>query len=466
VTHERELQRVTVFLLACFFIAATASAYWIVSGGSVTARGDNPRLLELARRIERGTLYDRDGGVIAYSFANANGIIARHYPVPAMYSAVGYYTLDHGTGGIEAQFDDLLSGASRQTDLSAQFERQVLHRPQQGVNLQTTLDTDLQTSLNNALRNTTASAVIIHVPTGDVLASVSMPTFDPNLLDAQWDTLQRADVSPYINRAIEPTAYAGGALQTAWMIAALLQDINAEAQFENATAPLTIDDWTLECSVRLPQTSLTLRESYAFACPSAFDDLTRQLGDPAMQNMLDVIRQLPTLESPDSVNTFIERDDLGLESVGLGTTRFSTLQMALLASAIINDGNAPLPRLVLEQQAPDRSDWVPLDGESTTIPITTAATARQIQDFMRYNVANGAAQNAGRPSVDVGGHVSLTYNVEGQPSVWFIGFSTFGNQEGVAIAILLENSSDTGLAADIAGETLALAREIFAPHSP
>jgi cell division protein FtsI/penicillin-binding protein 2 len=87
----------------------------------------------------------------------------------------------------------------------------------------------------------------------------------------------------------------------------------------------------------------------------------------------------------------------------------------------------------------------------------TVNTARQLQDLMRNAVANGAAQNAGRPDIDIAGHASLAYSGEGTQA-WFVGFATLRGRQGVAVAIVLENSDDPGLAADIGGTALMAAQ--------
>ncbi len=80
---------------------------------------------------------------------------------------------------------------------------------------------------------------------------------------------------------------------------------------------------------------------------------------------------------------------------------------------------------------------------------------------MRDAVANGAAQNAGRPNIDIGGHATVSYSGEG-PQAWFVGFATLAGRRGVAVAVVLENSDDPGLAADIGGSSLAAAQQALA----
>jgi cell division protein FtsI/penicillin-binding protein 2 len=130
----------------------------------------------------------------------------------------------------------------------------------------------------------------------------------------------------------------------------------------------------------------------------------------------------------------------------------------MIVAAIVNDGNAPEPYTLRETRQPETETWVESIQLHPSIPLTTANTARQLQDMMRLAVANGAAQNAGRANIDIGGHASLAYSGDGK-QVWFVGFATLGGRQGVAVAIVIENSGDPGLAADIGGSTLEIARD-------
>jgi cell division protein FtsI/penicillin-binding protein 2 len=136
--------------------------------------------------------------------------------------------------------------------------------------------------------------------------------------------------------------------------------------------------------------------------------------------------------------------------------------MAMMAAAIVNDGNAPQPYLLDAIRQPETDVWELVPHLQPTIPLTTSEVARRLQDLLRYAVATGAAQNAGRPSMDIGGHASLAYSGD-STLAWFIGFATLGGRDSVAIAVVLENSTDPGLAADIGGIVLQSAQSQVTP---
>lgn len=75
---------------------------------------------------------------------------------------------------------------------------------------------------------------------------------------------------------------------------------------------------------------------------------------------------------------------------------------------------------------------------------------------MLETVQNGAAQPANRPDMTIGGHVALAYSGDGTQA-WFIGFTPPDSGNGIAVAVVIEHSDDTDLAASIGGTALASA---------
>ncbi len=455
----RELNRVFLGLLLVFGIIALSAAYWaIANSGGVLSRDDNPRLVELETRIQRGGIYDRNN-------VSGSGLVTRQYLIPAFYSALGYSSLRYGVGGLESAYNTLLRGDTSE----AITAYELLHRPIQGSDLQLTFDADIQDALYDAMNGQRGAAIVLNIPDGETLAMVSLPTFDPNHLDEQWDTLNTDPTNPFFNRALQGSYQPGGTMETPLMMGALLSAQPLDSEIEDGSAPFDLNGLEIACAVRLPLLPLTLRDGYAFACPTPFVHLGESLGATRLQSLFDQVQSLnqyrllpvqvtsngtPTPAAASSVLT--TEEELLANVLGQGDITVTPLMMAMIAGAVVNDGNAPQPYLLEATRGPGQEQWQAAENLHPTVPITTANTARRLQDLMRYNVANGAAQNAARPSIDIGGHASLAYSGD-TTNAWFIGFATLGGRQAVAIAVVLEDSADAGLAADIGGATLQAA---------
>lgn len=471
----REINRLVVGMLICFSIVTLAAAYWAAVGANtILQREDNPRRVEAEAAIIRGDIVDRSEMPLVTSTRAGTGTVSREYLHPETYSAIGYYSLRYGVSGVEEAFNSVLRGDDIERTLGDVLQADLLHLPQEGADIRLTLDLEIQRAVVEAMRGQTGAAVVLAVPGGDVLALVSQPTFNPNTLDVDWQTLQADPTNPFFNRAVQGNYQPGGVLQTPLVAAALLVGQPLDEDIENATDPVPINGLELTCAVRLPSMTLTLRDAYAFACPQPFSLLVNQLGVEPVEAVFDTFRleESQPLFRPITTTTAAEAaapasspDEVHLNALGQGDLTVSPLNMAMMAAAIVNDGNAPQPYLLRETRSHETQAWTAAQSIRPTLPVMTVNTARQLQDLMRNAVANGAAQNAGRPDIDIAGHASLAYSGEGTQA-WFVGFATLQGRQGAAVAIVLENSDDPGLAAHIGGTALMAAQVALSPGEP
>jgi len=182
-------------------LLALALVYWqIMRADALLSRGDNPRLVIAEQRVKRGKIVTAEGVPLAETLTAADGLTRRHYPYPNLATVSGYYSLRYGTGGLEAAFDPILRGENRQTWLN-----DVMHRPSVGRNITVTVRLGAQIAADTALARAeaTGAVVVLDALSGEVLVLASRPTFDPNRLEAEWDTLTNSPQSPLLNRATQ-----------------------------------------------------------------------------------------------------------------------------------------------------------------------------------------------------------------------------------------------------------------------
>ncbi|MBZ0293771.1 MAG: hypothetical protein K8L99_14485 [Anaerolineae bacterium] len=470
----REINRLLFGLMTAFALVVLSASYWATVGpDTILQREDNPRLVEAEARLIRGDIYDRQNNLLATSIEQPNQHQQRSYPAPEVSSIVGYASQRYGVGGAEAAYNAILRGDTQPEDLQKAVLKEILQQPQEGTPIRLSIDLTLQQTVLEALEGHTGAVVVMAVPSGEILSLVSTPLYDPNTLDANWETLVSDPDKPFFNRALQGAYQPGGLLQTPLMAAALLEDEPLETLMPNATEPVVLPEVTINCAVRVPYEELTLREAYAFACPEPFAQLAEKFDSPTLEAILNTFHfdqslTIPGFPQPETTTDSSESDtptapaNVVESAMGQSTLTVSPLEIATMMAAIVNDGNAPQPNLLLATRAPDADTWQTVQSVRPTLPFSTARTARQLQDLMREAVAIGAASNAGRPNVDIGGHATLAYSGD-ESQAWFAGFATLPARRGIAIAIVLENSQDPGLAADIGGTVLAAAHDALLP---
>ncbi len=141
-----------------------------------TADGEvvaNPRVLQQTLRRQRGKIVDRNGGAIADTAITADGFAFRQYPSPSSYVA-GYYSPGlYGEAGLEAEYDEYLTGQAGDNP-AVILQRQLLHRPIVGNDLQLTLDLRLQELADAALADHAGAVVALDPRTGAILDRLTL----------------------------------------------------------------------------------------------------------------------------------------------------------------------------------------------------------------------------------------------------------------------------------------------------
>jgi peptidoglycan glycosyltransferase len=502
---QREVGRLLTGLFFALGFVVLGATYWAVLGDSILRREDNPRRVEAEAALWRGALYDREDNLLAQTVRRAGGVVGRNYLRPEVYGVIGYASLRYGVGGAEAAFDPVLRGDDLAAEPAQWAARDLLHQPPRGSDVRLTLDLRIQRAALLAMGRHTGAAVVLN-EAGEVLALVSLPTYDPNALDARWEALRAAPEQPFFNRALQGRYQPGAVLQTALLAAALIEGHAVDAVVEDAgraltlenlvlpssangavdpvvtadvvgalaaPSPVVVDTVTLRCAAPPPSNRLTLGEAYAFACPGPFADLLRALGAEAVSEGLDLfalnvratlpgfIEAIPTAGA---AVTPLAPSELDLADIaGQGGLTVSALDMAVMAAAVLNDGNAPSPRLLLATRRPDETAWARATTLTPDRPVMTSQTARRMQALMRAATVSGAARRAARTEIAVGGHVGLAYAGE-QTQTWFVGYALTGQNQGVALALVLEDFDDPDAAAALGGQMLEAAHRYSLPE--
>ncbi|MBK8901257.1 MAG: hypothetical protein IPM53_08745 [Anaerolineaceae bacterium] len=422
-THLHKMQRA---ILVSFLAVAVSLAFWgVVRSDAILARDDNPRLVEAELRIQRGRILDRNGTVLAHTVGQPEALV-RTYPFETIGPAVGYYSFRHGTAGIEAGYDAVLRGD--EASVTAVFNQQLLHAPQIGRDVQLTLDAELQATAEALFGNAQGALVLLEVTTGDVLAMVSHPGYNPNRLDENFDELVEDETAPLLNRAVQGQYQPGMVLQPFILAAALDADrIQLNGTVLNANRPVPVNGEVKRCQT-IPPDDATWADVLRHRCPGPMQDLADRLG----LAVLDAIFMRFGLTSPPELplNTEVpEQEPLAdplQAGIGQDNLTVSPLQVALALAALGNDGRLPTPRLVTAVQ--DESGT--MQAQPTTPSAGDAITSRAARDI--------------RQLLDANGTLSFTVSALSGPESrngWYLAL-TPANQPQVAIVVVVENSED------------------------
>jgi|CXWL01.1.fsa_nt_gi cell division protein FtsW (lipid II flippase) len=200
-------------ILALGLAAISLSTAWwsIVRGPDLLLRTDNPRRAIADRYVPRGELVDRDNQPINIT-EGESGSYQRVYLYPQLAPVIGYTHPVYGQAGIEATLDNYLRGLQGNPTSLILWEQLIYGAPPAGLDVRLSLDLDLQATADQLLQGHSGAIMLMNAETGEILVMASYPTYDPNKLDEEGETLSQDETSPLLNRASQGLYPIGTAL--------------------------------------------------------------------------------------------------------------------------------------------------------------------------------------------------------------------------------------------------------------
>ena len=180
--------REIVFLSAVFICLFLSMSWYLIkyvreNEQDLLNNSYNARQEILTTENYRGTIYDRNGEKLAYTEIFGENE-KRVYPYENLFAhIVGYST--KGKTGIEALSNYYLINSN--IPLAEKVENDIAGKKNPGNDIYTTLDAKIQQVAYDTLGLYKGACVITNVKTGEVLAMVSKPDFDPNTIVEDWD---------------------------------------------------------------------------------------------------------------------------------------------------------------------------------------------------------------------------------------------------------------------------------------
>ncbi len=475
--------RTGIALVVAFAVLALGAGWWqVVEAQRLSRAADNPAVIAVARRTLRGPIVDRDGRWLARSSRDKNGEAVREYRDDTISQVVGYASRQFGTAGLERTYNAELLGLAGSDPFDGLLDKfgQGARDP---LGLQLTLDLRLQRAAIAGLGTDRGAVVMLDPTTGEILALASTPTYDagaiadPATAADTFQALRQDDSQPLLPRATLGRYVPGSVFKIVTAIAGLNTG-SITPQTTYAKQPPAEKNGLLVDGFRIkdghhPQTGSTALDLFGATEVScniwyALTGLATGGGNLVQEASrlgfgATIPFDLPTAASQvtsgggSAPGGFRDDVELASASFGQGETFVTPLQMALVASAVANDGVLMRPHLVsaLTGDGPgartiDPQVWDRAVSTTDARSIQTAMEAAVEGDLGRLFTAGAAVP--GVPTAGKSGTAEL--GGTGEPNSWFIGFAPVDNPK-VAIAVVVEHGGRGGeRAAPLAGSLL------------
>jgi penicillin-binding protein A len=400
----------------------------------------------------------------------------RTYKDGPMWAPVtGYASQAFGANQLESIDDGILTGTDDRLFFRNTLDM-ITGKQKQGGNVVTTLNAKAQKAAFDGLGNKKGAVAALDPSTGAILALASTPSYDPssfagssNTDSKAWQNLQRDKDpdDPMLNRALRQTYPPGSTFKVVTAAAALQNGLYSSVD-EKTNSPLPyklpLTNTYLNNEGNLPCKNATLREALRVSCNTVFGHIGAQLGQDKMRAEAEKFgfnseQFTPVRSSASNFDKSMNAPQTALSSIGQFDTAATPLQMAMVASAVANDGTLMQPYMVDELQAPNLDTVEKHTPKKLSEPLSPE-NAQKLQSMMETVVKEGTGTNAQIPGVTVGGKTGTAQHGEnnsGKPYAWFISYAKTGSGSPVAVAVVVEdgkaNREDItggGLAAPIA----------------
>ena len=408
-------------LIVGLIAIALVNVWWgFIRQSDLLARPDNPRRIIANTYVKRGSILDRNNQVIAESIGQP-GSYTRVVNYPPLSPIIGYANPIYGFAGLEDSLDPYLRGLEGTASLDVLTSQLLYSQPPQGLNVRLSIHLKLQELADQLVGKHTGSLVLLNASTGEILAMVSHPYYDPNQLDQKWDSYAHDPTAPFLNRATQGQYPPGTALAPF-----LLAEVMYNGQLPPLPPALSLrwNGETWDCN------STTWGEAVGQGCPAAQLSLGKQLRPT---QILDLYRQLgfdqaPVIPLPVTQPAALKSfTDINNAILGEESVKVSPLQMALAVAAFTTNGTRPGPRLAMAIET-TQEGWVilPSGTPAASIPTSSLSSAEhllEISDAPVWQVTGLAQTDKGQ----------VTWFLAGTNSVW----------QGIplAMAVVLEENN-------------------------
>ncbi len=410
----------------------------------------NPRLEMIAKQNIRGTIYSKDNDILAETKVSKNGKETRFYPYENLFShVIGYDT--HGKLGIEslANYNLITSNIS----VEKKAKNELSGKKSMADSIVTTLDVDLQQAAYDALGAYKGAAIIMEPSTGKILAMVSKPDFNPNEIPEIWDTIiHDKNSTVLLNRATQGLYPPGSTFKIVTALEFIRENPETYQNYQyTCNGKFTLGNSSIQCYHGSVHGKVDLKKSFAKSCNSSFANIGTNLNYSKFSTTLKELlfnKELPMefsyKKSSIAVTADTSDEEMIQMAIGQGTTQITPLHLAMITSAIANDGTLMTP-YVIDKIIDNDGTIVKQNEESKYGMFMTVSEALVLKELMKAVVESGTGTKLSGLSYTVAGKTgSAEYNgVKEDSHAWFTGFAPVENPE-IEVTVILEGAGSGG----------------------
>jgi len=396
-----------------------------------------------------------------------------------------------GKSGVELEYNQLLMGKNGSRQELVNSHGQVVGKPldekqaEPGQPLKLSIDVDLQIAAEEAIGDKNGALVAMDPHTGEILAMVSRPTFDPNdfavrITRGDWGKLVNDPDKPLLNKAIQAQLAPGSTFKILMSVAGWQEGI---AQTLNVHCNGGADFYgrRFGCWVKTGHGEVDLTKAIYQSCDVFFYTLANKLGIGRIAQYATMfgLGQKTGIDLPQEVSGVMPSEEWKLRNfrqkwfagetisvgIGQGAVAVTPVQLLRAISAISMDGRMVVPHVADPTGLPANYLEVNHYTDVKSVPVNTDGWNVITDAMSRVLLPEGTAPSAHIAGVDIAGKtgsaqvVSLATRAKHQNNSdlaqngWFVGFTPRRNPD-IVVCALFQGGEHGKLAARLATQVI------------
>jgi penicillin-binding protein 2 len=397
-----------------------------------------------------------------------------------------------GKSGIEREYNDVLAGRDGMRRVIVNSRGQEVGSmttldAHPGNDLRLTIDLDLQMAAEMALGDRQGAVVALDPRTGEVLAMVSHPAFDPNdfahgINAVSWRDLMGNPEKPLMNKATQAQLAPGSVFKIVTSTAALETgtihpNFTVDCHGEVTIYGHTYHDWVW--NKRKAHGDVDLHRAIAQSCDVYFYTLGKMLGIDKLAYFAKQLGlgartgiDLPgedagLMPSPEWVERAFRRKWWAGETIsvaiGQGAVEVTPLQLANLMSGVISGGTFRRPHLVFRDEL-EALGQNPPEDHARDFPISQDTLSAVTEGLWAVVNEGGTGASAHVDGLDIAGKTGTAQVVSAnlkqsaheagyRNNAWFVGYAPFSTPQ-IVVAALVMHGEESSVAAPVARDVI------------
>ncbi len=406
----------------------------------------NARQNTFSEHVVRGEILSADGKVLAQTAVGEDGKETRQYPYGSMFAhAVGYDS--NGKSGIES-FGNFSLLRSHAFALEQVFNG-IQNQKNPGDNIVTTLDFGLQETAYQALGSNRGAVVVLDPATGKILAMVSRPDFDPNTIEAEWESIisdTDDDNSVLVNRVTQGLYPPGSTFKILTTLEYLREHENYQDYTYECTGSISMENTEIHCYNHAVHGTENLETSFAKSCNTSYANIGLGLNKKSFQQLCESVlfqKNLP-ISYPFNKSSFVLKEDSNSDEVtqtaiGQGKTLVTPIHMAMITSAIANEGVLMRP-YVIDHTENYKGITVKEYKPSRYGALVSEEEAAKLQEFMSLVGQEGTGSKLSGQSYQAAGKTGSAEfsSNKSESHAWFTGYASTEEKGTIAVTVIVE----------------------------